>query len=218
MATTTNKQDMYHTFNTQFAEQLSIIKNSTTDNTLHYVTDDNNRCIKLGKDQEIMVTCPTKLEYDTLLSYVKYLHTYYQSDVSERQIFDDIYDRLVTQNIYITSSFYQSYNKGNRIELKFSNKKEYTLSSDGYLKKIYDNLEPVRKFAIQAYVFNELYNLKCMANAYNITPYFISNEKNQYDNQVILDIIDTNNTIKQYKFEFSNKNYKQHILDYINKS
>jgi hypothetical protein len=217
MATTTNKQDMYHTFNTQFAEQLSIIKNSITDNTLYYVTDDTNLCIRLGKDQGIVASCQTNFEYSVLLSYVKYLHAYYQSDVSERQIFDDIYDRLVTQNIYITSSFYQSDNKGDRIQLKFSNKETYILSDDGDLYKLNKSLKFIRSFSINIDSFNELYNFKCIANTHNITPYIINN-KNQYDNQVILDIIDINNTFKQYKIEFSNKNYGRHILDYINKS
>jgi hypothetical protein len=221
MAITTSNQGIYHTFNTQFAEQLSIIKSSIKDDTFYYTEDDTNLCIKLGKDQEIMVTCPTKMEYDTLLSYITYLHIYYKEDMEKREMLDVVYHHLVTHNVYIESIYYTRNKKGEKLELKFNNNEKYVLSRDtnsSSLPEFHESIKFLWEFSSDAYGFDELYNLKCIAKKYDIKPYIISNEKNQYDNNIILDIVDANNVHTIHKFAFAIKKYGQHLLDYINKS
>jgi hypothetical protein len=222
MALATDKHNIYNTFNKQFAKQITIINCSIKDGTFYYTTDDTNLCVILGDSQNFMVTCQTYLEYDILLSYVKYLHTYYKSSVFERKIFDEIYGYLVTNNVCIDSIFYMSNDDGDKITIRFNNKEKYMVSekyyrsSDRDLSGLSKSFQCMRKFSGCVDYFNRLYNLKCIAHTHKTSPYIVSSNKNQYDNRMILDIIDSNSSsVYQYAFAFANKDYGDKLIKYM---
>jgi hypothetical protein len=200
-------------FTQHFYERLKFINNN---NIYNFREDKAGKCIYLCDDKHI-ITTNTEYEYDTILSYITYKHSYYYMHPNGQALLEKVSQYLEQNNIMIGSCNIHKNISDIEIRIIYSNfNREYFTfdKNNTYVFKLFDIIGELQEYKSNISDFNILHNIKHIANKYKLTPYIGTKEKMVY--YIAIDYVNPDGVQIPLSLPFSNEKYGQQLLDYIN--